>query len=620
MAYSYDQNTGDIIINGWEEGIAASPYDGIADIRNANITSIPHEVSVGFSTSQISSPGVATGTVTSANVGTDYLTYTGAAGLENYMAIVFSVTTVTGISINTTYWIKNLNGAGAGTFQLTSDYAQISLVDVTGNGTGTFSVAVIGKNLITGATTAVPKFPLYLSGVYFIYDTSGALWSNVKTTTSGYWTYTGPSGTSDTNSGQGIVGYTSSVNGNSWVFTFNSSSIDYFNLQSYTWVYGWKPSTGANSQTNYLNTATGILSGGHKSILGPDNKVYYCDGDYIGRWYQANPTVAFDPTNTATYIFDQTSLLPLTDAAQSLAFLGNNLLIGGLNNIIYPWDTFSYTPSFPIFVPESNIVNLLNVSTNVFIFAGNRGRIYVTNISNVNLFKKIPDSISGTVEPYYTWGGVTSNKNQLYFSFSVTSNTSVQIPNYGGIWAIDLASPAYSGYTDSPVSMRLLNQLSYGTYSGLATALIPNYSTVPAGTGLFAGWNSMGITPTYGIDISSSMPYTSGQTTIDSDLIPIGTVLKPNTDSSVEFKLAVPIVSGESVQIQYRQKFSDSFSPITGGIFNFANIGTVWNGYSGIIQNVNFQQSQWLQIRAVLISTVSSPSYVRLTEIRIRQK
>ena len=41
MAYNIDQNTGDIVIDGWENGIAPSPYKGIANMRNVNTSYYP---------------------------------------------------------------------------------------------------------------------------------------------------------------------------------------------------------------------------------------------------------------------------------------------------------------------------------------------------------------------------------------------------------------------------------------------------------------------------------------------------------------------------------------------------------------------------------------------------
>lgn len=602
-----DENA--IVFDGHAEGIADSPYEGISDMRNVNIVPIPGEASVNFATSQISPPTISAGTVTSANSGTEYLTYTGASGLENYMTIVFSASTIGGISTGTAYWIKNLNGAGAGTFQLTSDYAQSSTVNITGTGTGTFAVAKVGTDPITSQQGAPVGFTYdQVDNAYFMLEVNGALWSNLHTTTSGYWTYTGPSGTAQTNQGTGLVYYQASDSTNRYVFVFRNQTIDYFHPSSGSWTFGWKPTDGsANNAEATLQKSTTF----HQAILGADNFVYYCDGSYIGRFYQADINTAFDPTIRATYIYDIISLLPFNDIAQCLSFSAigtGSLLIGGSKNVIYQWDLTAQTigtpPNIsqlalpvPIFIAENSILQMVTVNTNTFIFAGNRGRIYVTNGSQAQVYKKLPDHLSGTVEPYYVWGGVTSNKNQLYFSAQVFDNSNTATSTMGGLWAIDLDTRA----------MRLANKLSYATYAGYATALIPNFSSAPAGTGLFIGWNS-GVT-TFGIDTTIGTPYTGSQGYVDYDLIPIGTILKPNTPKKVEWKTSAPLVSGESVSIYYRLKFTDSYTLI----FTSSTVGIFSD-----TANSNFLNAQWIQLRAVLNSTATNPSYTRLTEIRLR--
>lgn len=590
----YDKSTGDYVIKGFEAGIADDPYAGISDIRNINLISIPKEGSVNFATALNSPILVSIGTVISANAGADTVTYTGAIGLVTGSAVVFSGGSLpSGISAGTIYWVAF---SVVGTFQLYTDYEQNSLVDIGGTGTGTFTVF--------GTTNAPKYFTFDTNGLsYWMIDSGGLVWTNQANLG---WRYTG---NTTHGVGNGLVYYRAS-DSTGYIFAFGNGQIDYQKLSSSggltgAWVYGWKPSDATTGNTNYLKRITsGTI---HDSIVAPDNKVYYCDGNWIGRFFQSDPLVIFDPSNTASYTFDTTAVLPFTDTAQCLAPLANNLLIGGAKNVIYPWDTVGQLATYPILVAEYNIQKIVTVNTNAYALVGNRGRIYYTNGSQAVLFKKMPDHISGTVEPYYTWGGLMSTKNQIYFSASVTSNAGVAINQYGGVWAIDVDTKA----------IRLTNKLSYGTYAGYATALIPNFSATPAGTGFYAGWDSGA--STYGIDITSSTPYIAGEATIDSDLIPIGTVLKPTTNGRVEFKLAVPIVNGETVKLQYRQAFSANFTDISSTtLFNFAGIATKdWNGYAGVYQNVNFENSQWIQIRAVLTSTVTSPSYCRLTEIRL---
>ena len=599
MSYQYDKNTKDIVIGGFETGIAENPYDGCADIRNMNLISIPKEASVNFATALDSNAVISSGTVVSADAGADTITITGATGMPNGSAVLFSGGSLpAGITAGVVYWLSFVS---AGVYNVNDNFNIIgSPVNITGNGTGTFTV----YNL-----TAQPKYFVtdIFNGAWMI-DGNGYVWTTTASFSTTKWRFTG--NITSPGTGQGLGYYVASDN-TSYIFAFKAGSIDYQkiasngNLDPAGWQYGWNPATGTTGNTGYLKNS----NGGHATFIAPDNVLYYCDGAYIGRFFEQTGKV-FSPVDLTTYVADTTRLLPFTDTAQCLSFLGTSLMIGGKLNVIYPWDTTSPTFSYPLFLAEYNVWKMVTVNTTMYILVGNRGRIYYTNGTNAQLWKKIPDHISGTIEPYYTWGGLASQKNQIYFSASVTTNAGGAITGYGGLWAVDVDTRA----------IRLVNKLSYGTYLGYATAITSIYSSQPAGTGLYIGWDSGA--STYGIDKTVGTPYTGGEATLDSDLIPIGTALKPTTNGRVEFKLSVPIVSGESVKLQYRQAFSDSFVDISSTtLFTYststAGGGTGWNGYSGAYQNVNFENSQWIQIRAVLTSTASSPSYCRLIELRL---
>lgn len=612
MAYHLDKTDGSLVIDGFQNGIADDPYSGIADIKNANLISIPGEASVNFSTSTVTNANVS-GTVISANAGADTVLLS-TNSVQQLQAIVFTGGSLpAGIIANTVYWAFD---TGGGNYNLYTDYGATSLLNITGTGTGTFTTINMGQ----------PKyfnhFVTVFCNTYFMIDSNGRVW-NSGLTSPGNWRYTGNSltGTNGTAHGNGLVSYIPSDVGTTtigYLFIFRDYQIDYATITSntaITWTYGWNPATGATGQNGYLKSynsgGASIANPIHESMILPDNKVYYCDANFIGRWYQADPNVGFVPTTTTTYVFDQTQILPFTDVAQCLAPLGNTLLIGGAQNIIYPWDTFSSLPSFPIFVAELNIVKMVTVNTNTYIFAGNRGRIYYTNGSQAQLYKKIPDHISGTVEPYFIWGGATSNKNQLYFSFYVSTNAGTPISQYGGLWAIDLDSKA----------LRMTNTLSYQTtaYNGYATAIIPNvYGTFPAGIGLYIGWDIGFSSGTYGVDNTSGTPYTGSNTVskcvIVSDLIPIGTFDKPIDFERIEYKLTRPMVSGESISVYARLIFDTTDSGFGTAILTDSTVGNFSNSAP-----VNFKNAQWLQLSCFYYSTASSPSFTRLKEFRIKR-
>ncbi len=601
MAYHVDPYDKSIVIDGWEKGIADSPHQGISNLQNVNLISVPGEASVGFATTKISSPAI-TVSVLSADAGTETLTFAATPSLEVGMAISFSATTITGVATNVCYWVKTKPTTA--TCTLATDYAMSSTLNIGSDGTGTFATF----------TVATPKH--FASGIQgdFVVDSNGQVWSSIHLTTpSSFWTFTG----NNTNTGagnnsgvgNGLVYYRATApraSPTGYLFVFRNSQIDYVvDNAAFSWVYGWNPTDAsvANS-TAYLATPAGTTNP-HNALVTPNNKVNYCDGNFIGRWWQASPTTKFDPTVLSSYTNETgtgaTSLLPGSDTAQCLTFLGTNLLVGGTKNVVYPWDMFSTTYSTPlILLSENNTTNMVTVNTNAYIFCGNRGRIYITNGSQAQLYKKVPDHLSGTVEPYYTWGGAAYIKNQLYFGlYAIGNNGSTSLPYYGGVWAVDVTTDA----------LRLTNKLSYGTYDGYATAIFAQTGTTPAGAGLYIGWVST-VGGTGGLDQTTSTPYTSGEPVVESDLVPIGTYNKARDMQQVEFKLTMPLVAGESINLYSRTDFSQTYSTMT-----FLATPTTGD-FSGTASS-NFKNAQWLQLKAQLTSTASSPSYVRLKELRI---
>ncbi len=600
MAYRFDTYDQALVIDGWENGVADNPYAGLADMRNCNIISVPGEVSVNFATAKISAPAY-NGTMTNSSAAANTVTLTVGA-LEQGQAIQFSVLSdaTKGIALSTPYWVVG----SSGTYTLYSNYARTSLVDITADSlTGTWATVNMGR----------PKHFAYASreGVptYWLIDHTGYVWSNANPTSSNaYWTWTGNKPNNGSN-GNGLVYYAAS-DGTGYIFAFSNNSIDFTpsSGNSVAWTYQWNFMTAATGSFNANPTTTlktGLgTSNSHEAMVMPTNQVIFCDSNWVGRFYENNPATPFVPTTANTYVADQTALLPTTDIANCLAYLGTNILVGGSQNIVYPWNGTATTFNYPILIAESNIVKMVTINTNAYMLVGNRGRIYITNGTNAVLYKKVPDHVSGTVEPYYTWGGLTSAKNQLYFGVKGLSNAGNAIDEYGGLWAIDVDTKA----------MRLVNKLSYGTYAGYASAIIPNFGTTPAGTGLYIGWDDGA--SGYGLDTTSGTPYTGSQAAIDSDLIPIGTYSKPRDFTKVEFLLTRPLVSGESITINTRLLFDKTDSVTAPGQYAQTYTNNTVGTYTGQ-GDINFKNALWCQFQIVLNSTNSSPNFVRLKHLRI---
>lgn len=598
MAYRIEKEengTKAIIIDGFEQGIADAPEQGIAFMRNANIVSIPGEACVNFSMSSVSVPptGVS-GDSVSFTGSTDIVTWTPTGTLYSGVAVTFGSTTG-GVTAGTIYWITLVS---ASTFKVYTSIVR---------GAGELVDLSDASNTLTVITFGTPsqKALDYINSNIFILDTSGRAW---WVNGAGVLVYIGNTTLTSTH-GNGLC-----VLG-AYLFVFRDSAADYLPITELSannapaWVYSWGSISGlaTSAASNYSHFAY---------VSNQNGGMHFCNNRFIGRLLPIG-SGTFDPTNTNTFTYTSTAPsggLPITDSATCLADLGGLILVGGIQNKVYPWDGLSTFFNSPLILSENYTKRIVSSNSNAYVFAGNRGRISITNGANVQIFKKIPDHIvsifstSNGIEPYYSWLDASYWKNQLYFSFTVSKNDGTAITNMGGIWALDLSTNPLG--TSTSVGLRVTNILTTGA-AGFPYLIIPNIrSTTPAGAGLYAAYVNA-VSTAIGVDVTQSTPYASLGASVDiyTDLVPTGTNLTQKTFSQIEFKLAQPLVSGEQIRISMRQDFSEAFT--------VAGTTTLVGALSDVY-DVNVQRGQWVQLYVETCSTSSSPSFTRLKELRIR--
>lgn len=653
--YSIDPKNRDIVITGFENGIANSPYEGVSDMRSVNPISIPGEVSTSFSTSKVTTAPVYTNISVSAD-GTGNILVTGLTQgslMEKGQAISFSASTITSATVGTIYWI-------AGASQQSSTSEIISITTTYGSASG-ISLGTSGTATLSVFAPDIQNYSQKSRGNNFMLDNRGRVWTDyVKTsggtggiTSTNSWTYMGNTTDSSSN-GNGLLLFTTVHNGtggsttqttlDEWLFVWRNSQIDYVKITdgssaiaagSLSWVYAWNYKTAATGSTGSLNTLTTVPNP-HQAIQAPNAQANFVDGNYLGNFYQNIPSpgsnyVGFDPTNIATYTPQTiTALIAANDVGQCLAFVNDSTIVGGRYNIIYPWNNSpasnTFTPPL-IQLPEQNIAAIVTVANNAYVFAGNRGNIYITNGSQADFYKKVPDHISNSIEPLFQWGAGTAvtiqisphcatySKRRLYFGISASLQAGGNATTYGGIWCIDI---------DKGIIFNS-QQMSYGTYLGYVSCIGTTSSNSAGGVsygpnigyGLIAGWSDGG-TPTYGIDADIALPYSAtNQSWVTSDMVPIGTAINPTTSGQIEFKLATPLVSGESVKIDVGSYLDTTYASFTtAGTLSYSTVSTA-NNLSAIYRNPKEKQ-QWNIVRATLVSTGTSPSYCRIKEIRIK--
>lgn len=316
-----------------------------------------------------------------------------------------------------------------------------------------------------------------------------------------------------------------------------------------------------------------------------------------------------------TFIFSPQALtLPFNAVSQSLCEISTQLVIGTQSNQIFFWDEISPLANNFIPLPENNAKYMVNVNNMAYIFAGSKGNIYITNGSTASAAISVPDYCAGVpgtpssyIEPYFTWGGAAYIRGRVYFS--IQDQTSTKAGNCGGIWSFVPTQNLFAGQ-DVGLALRLEAQNSYSNYNGSATVILNAQNQNANGPQYWAGWVSSVSSPTYGIDFSSTLPFTGGAV-IETDGVAIGTLLDKTSLAQIEYKLATPLASNESVTMAYRLNLTDAWTSLAQ-----TQIETT-NPLAGIF-TPNFQNAQWLQLQATLNSTTSNPTFVRLTEIRVR--
>lgn len=597
MAYHIEGK--DIVINGFEQGISDSIYTGAADMRNMETLTVPGEASVSLATSNLTLPPVVTALAFTAIASTNIFTVASTSGWYEGMAINFpSIVGAPGFSTATVYYVRNISG---NTFK----------ISVSPNGS-TLDVTLDTSGTLTSYTYAVNSPISYWNEIDG--SLSGVNATILSDSTAQVWVYfQGSVGTLPQNTlifmgniGGVAASGAKTPNGvavwNGYLFLIGTvvAGTDILNLGNFitggpaaNWTYTWHSLNGQGS-----NGAIDILASQE------DGNLYFVSTNGLDSII-LTPGDSFDPVTPATYTINSPAVaVPATDEATCIAELGATILIGGRNSFVYVWDKLAPGFSGLLNVPDTYIYKIVATNQNAYVFAGVRGKIYLTNGSGMDLFKKIPDYLTGSLNTLYNWEDASFARNQLYFSFIAKSPAGTTLDTVAGAWVIDLDNDA----------LRMLNKVSTSGYAGVVRMITPrppSNSGSPTsdivGQNITMGWyenngNSV-------ISVSSADPYTNYESYLDTELIPVGTFLDPFTPSQIEWKTSAPLVAGEEVRISYRPYGSGSWTVI-GTSTTAGNVSDLFKA--------NFQKVQWVQFRAETKSTATTPSYTRLTEIRVR--
>lgn len=601
MAFKYEQNLqgkSELVIDGWEKGIADSPYQGIASLKNLNIKYYPGVAYVNYkmqaatinsgvwfagthSTNVSGNTGWYFTAPTSTTIAAQFTAWTQSpAGIVYLIDSSGNILKQAGVGSSTFLNLTGNPAGGAGQgISFWRNYLIVfreSSIDYCGDGTG--DAGVVAANWNTSAL-----FPIVTTATLGLTGTPAK--DSTSATLSSAWTL--PTGTYQA---------TATLTGGP-----PNTQIIYVALTKGATTITW-PSPGlwlASAGASFTNVKA-ISSGSHPNFISSnDNYLYYGNNNFLGALaVPAGQT--FNPLVATSFTINYAALgLPDYESISWISELRTSLLIGGQRKI-YPWDRIStsWETPVPVIEPVKKIVNIMN---NIYIFAGNKGNLYFSNGYAISLKKKIPDSFFGKIDPQITIGGYMQHRNKLYFQVYVQDSKD-GTPVASGIMSYDILTEALNFDNENSVGF-----IPSATGSGIGNVLVDVSDTSSSiYDNYLSSWynNSTG-----GLDFNNTTPYSNNEAQIETDLIPIGTFAQPTTFSNIEFKLDKPLATGDSITVYARQSLSDTYTLV----------GTTTSAVlSDFYTPLPFQKWQWLQLKMTMSCATTGSSMIRLKEIRIR--
>lgn len=572
----------DLIIQAPREGTAQSPHTGFSEVRNLDV---------------ISNPGVAI--------------------MNNILAKV-SASTITGLpqwfvadpTTPTSIW--TVDNAGA-VYKGTSSGG--SWAAVTGN-THTFTVTIASPAVFSATAHG------FTTNDRVVFSTTGALPTGLSASTI-YWiiatgltadafqvsTSKGGSAVNTSGSQSGTHSFLTNGGGlaiwKDYLFAPRASSIDVYGplSNSPSWTNNWK-----KIDTDSLWHPCLVSKNDGKLYIGADRFVVSLD----------EATAPFVPATAASYTFTQQALdLPPNYRVKCLSELGNNLMIGtwqGTNYFdvrigdIFPWDRSAVSFGQPIELAEYGIHGLLNIGNSLAVLAGINGTIYRCDGSNAYIIGQVPNSVTSLVGSnknlIFHPGAISYYKGRLFFGLSGEGTDAIA--------GMGVYSLLQTGKGNILTLEHIISTENDGTSNVLKIGALLSVSRDI----LLVGWRD---NTTYGVDktTNTSFSYTTSYTKVyfDSPLYLVCTVFNPRSFTELELQLSKKLVTGEGIQVKYRNNLSDTFTAIktpNGGTLSldFTTLGAVISHRT----IADIPSCEFLQMRVEMLgSSTTTPQFRSLT-------
>jgi len=661
MAYRWEQdkysNKPILIIDGFERGVADSPYEGISNMRNVNIHYLKGSAYVNYKRQRINTAGG--NTTFTASTSPSQLNYTGLTlNVGDAVTLTTTGTLPNPLATSTTYFVQARTSS---TFQLASTLGGSAIViTTTGTGTHTLTLTTMGNPMYFTQSTGENVRT-------YIQDDNGRIWQDTGTKTGTSFPYfvllngnditTGSqgkgiayfkdylfafsgtliqicgngnnaSGVTSTNwrdvNGAGffastlsvdltvapVAGATSGTLDNSWPGVTGTYQISFDNgnqvvAGSFTngsTAVTWFPAINSNITDDTISVSISPTSEEHMSIVATDDRLYFCNGYFVGAIFAPDGQV-FNYNDENTMRVNYAALtLPQTDTSIWLSELRQNLLVAG-ESFIYPWDRVSTSYNVPLPINEQP-VKMLNILNTVYITTGAKGDVYETNGYQLSLLRKIPDSFLGKIDPTWSFGGLMFHRNRLWFGAHGNDGNGNEIC---GIFSLDLNTGIFTcesensyGYdaSDADDATNILVDLNQKPPNNVSSYRPDRY---------YSAWSNNNIG---GVDYNDETPWENFEPVIETDLIPVGTNLNPTTFENCEYKLDRLLAANDQIRLSFRTNFTEAYMVI--GTTNGSTNQVLSESF-----NSNINTAQWVQFKVEFACDDNNSSFIPLREIRL---
>lgn len=348
--------------------------------------------------------------------------------------------------------------------------------------------------------------------------------------------------------------------------------------KDYLWIsyssvvscYGPLSSAGAqffgNVATGFSSSSSGVL------LIGQDDFLYRGNGNYIAKIeVTSSGTVGVAPslstTGTALDLPDGQYITCLTEygtkivagTTSSSTYSSRNSLPGAR---LYSWNRQAGTlgnpglADLPVIFNENGINTIIQHANKLYVSAGQRGNVYVTDATNYLKIATLPYAINSSNygSTIHTNSISISSEGTLLIGVSGTESSETN----PGIYEIDINQSKY------PVSYRIPSSSTDGNQTKIGFIKQKDFQT------LRVGWQDGS---TYGVDTTDFRTFNNYGGVIETELRKVGGFNTKKTFQHIEWSLAEPLITGQNIRISYRTNNRSAWKEI--GTWGYSTVGAV---------------------------------------------